>query len=115
MNEQVQYIPPEFGKDAFNCPHCGVCVRQEWKDVIALTPNETVKIIDGLKAAFCPHCIDNQASREMGGAYTYTVWHLNRMIYPEDIGVLPPNADLREDIQKAEHSLKAGHFMASIA
>jgi hypothetical protein len=103
MSEQIPYTPPEFGKGAFHCPHCGVYSKQEWKSTGALDlrgTTSTLPIIKGLQVAYCQYCIDAQSSREMGDAYTYTVWHLNRMIYPEDIGIPPPNADLREDIQK---------------
>jgi hypothetical protein len=103
MSEQVPYVPPEFDKSAFNCPHCGAYSKQEWKSTAALDFEKlpsTLPIIEGLRVAYCHYCIAEPARRKMGDEYTYTIWHLNRMIYPEDIGVPPPNTDLQEDIQK---------------
>jgi len=46
------------------------------------------EIGDDLQVAFCTHCGN------------YTLWHFQKMIYPEDTGARPPNLDLRDDIKQ---------------
>ena len=82
----IPYKPPEFGEEAFNCPHCNAYAKQEWGDIFHSLGHGGSRMWD-LKMALCTHC-DN-----------YTLWHFEKMIYPEDSGVHPPNPDLRDEIK----------------
>ena len=93
----IPYKPPEFEEGAFNCPHphCNAYADQIWKNIWVQARDSDVarfprmrKIGDDLQVAFCTHCGD------------YTLWHFQKMIYPEDSGVRPPNVDLRDDIKE---------------
>lgn len=85
----IPYKPPEFKEGAFNCPHCNAYADQTWRDIWVQTSGsgDTNEISD-LKVAFCTHCGN------------YTLWHFQKMIYPADTGVRPPNLDLRDDIKE---------------
>jgi hypothetical protein len=75
---------PSYQEKAFNCPHCGAYAHQTWEPLLAPGP----VLIRELDRAICAHC-----SR-------YSVWLRGQMIYPENIGVAPPNGDMREDIRE---------------
>ncbi len=80
-----KHYTPEFKKESFHCPHCGVYARQIWKDVhIWNNGNETVPDV---KLAYCTHCGDK------------SVWFNQNMIEPNIGGVSLPNQDLPQDIR----------------
>jgi len=83
----ISYIPPEFQKTSFNCPHCHVYAAQWWDDTRASGPYG-YSLIKGLKIAYCSYCKN------------YSLWLSEKMIYPEDSGVKPPNPDLPDEIKK---------------
>ena len=91
MSEQISYTLPKYFKYSFNCPRCGVHSQQLWTLV---TNRESGNVVSELAIAYCVHCMSME-SRE-----TYSIWYFCKMIYPEDIGVAPPNSDLDEDIRK---------------
>lgn len=92
----IPYKPPKFKEGAFNCPHCNAYADQTWRDVwIQTSGSGDTNEISDLKVAFCTHCGN------------YTLWHFERMIYPEDSGVRPPNPDLRDDIKEDYLEAKA--------
>ena len=80
----IPYKPPKFREEAFNCPHCNAYAKQTWRTIVSY-PGRIE--IEDLELAVCTHC-DN-----------YTLWHFEKMIYPEDSGVQPPNPDLRDEIK----------------
>jgi len=91
----IPYRPPKFREGAFNCPHCNAYADQTWKNIWAQARDSDMarfhrmnEIGDDLQVAFCTHCGN------------YTLWHFQKMIYPEDTGARPPNLDLREDIKE---------------
>lgn len=91
----IPYKPPKFEEGAFNCPHCNAYADQTWKNIWVQARDSDMarfprmkEIGDDLQVAFCTHCGD------------YTLWHFQKMIYPEDSGVRPPSVDLRDDIKK---------------
>jgi hypothetical protein len=85
----IPYTPPSFGATAFNCPHCNAYSNQIWQSVYYLPqPNYSIEEFSKFMRAQCTHC--NQ----------YTLWHFQKMIFPEDSGVRPPNLDLKDDIKE---------------
>lgn len=83
-DKMTPYVPPEFHASAFNCPHCNVYAKQTWQMMLCSPKGE---FFHQLERAVCTYCD------------TYTLWHNEQMIYPEDAGVQPPNVDLPEDIK----------------
>lgn len=85
----IPYIPPEFKKEEFNCPHCNVYAEQSWCGGAYYGGSSSFKSIsDEINVVFCKHCKD------------YSLWQFEKMIYPEDSGVMPPNSDLNQDVQE---------------
>lgn len=75
----IPYTPPEYEREAFNCPHCNAYAEQNWYHWGTGAPYRRVAL------ALCRHC--EQAS----------FWFDGRIFYPPSGGP-PPNADLDRDI-----------------
>ena len=74
------YVAPDEGKDAFNCPHCGAFAHQAWGQLASRD------ILDDWRVAHCQRCDD------------ISIWFVDSMIYPS-VGTAPhPNRDLPPDI-----------------
>jgi len=85
----IPYKPPQSGEKAFNCPHCNAYASQTWSNVWAQPLGSgSITDIPDLEMAFCFSCKN------------YTLWRSQKMLYPEDSGVQPPNPDLRDDIKE---------------
>ena len=84
----IPYTPPEFKRAAFNCPNCNAFANQVWQAIAFYPPGGGVRSFEDLWRAECAHC------------HKYTLWQFEKMIYPEDSGVRPPNSDLRDDIKE---------------
>jgi hypothetical protein len=80
-----KYYTPEFEKQSFHCPHCGVYSKQIWKQV-SIWCNGSQDVPD-MKIAICTHCEDK------------SIWFNGNMIEPNIGGVSLPNVDLPEDIK----------------
>lgn len=80
-----KYIKPEFRKDAFNCPHCGVYAKMRWYDFGFR--------VEGYAFfhAQCWYC-----SRQ-------TIWYdkdkESGMFFPKDTAI-PPQEDMPEKVKK---------------
>jgi hypothetical protein len=71
-----QSQPPAPQAHSFTCPHCSTYAAMEWTTV---RPE--------IELATCQHC-DN-----------FSIWVGAMMVYPDQIAVPPPNADLEEDVR----------------
>ena len=91
----IPYKPPEFRAEAFNCPHCNAYAHQIWQSILAVKSSVPNWAVSDLELAQCTRC------------NSYTLWHFEKMIYPEDSGVQPPNPDLRDDIKEDYLEAKA--------
>ena len=76
---------PEYDKQSFNCPHCGVYSRQIWQTVSIWTHGS--EDVPDIRLAFCTHCGDK------------SIWFKENMIEPNIGGVPLPNQDLPDDIK----------------
>jgi len=85
------YIPPRFELKAFNCPHCHAYAIQYWHGLERVGG----EFESGLLSCCCEHCD------------RISIWFEERMIYPNDSGIVPPNPDLSEEI-KADYNEAAG-------
>ena len=81
----IPYESPAFKVDAYNCPHCNAFAEQTWRAVYISLPRGWTAI-EKLWHSTCSRC------------KKYSLWHYEKMIYPEDAGVPPPNSDLSSDI-----------------
>jgi len=88
----IPYTPPEFIKTesattSFNCPHCNAFSAQSWHAGHYKNFAGDYGVIKSLTISVCHHCKQ------------YSLWQDEKMVYPDTSGVLPPNADLPDDIQ----------------
>lgn len=83
----IPHVPPRFGLEAFNCPHCGAYANQSWRNMFYYVPPGNFQPVETLKLAHCVHC--SKA----------TIWLEKDIIFPEASGIEPANPDLRDDIQ----------------
>ena len=79
-----KFIQAIFGSTSFNCPFCKAYAHQRW----AQCTRYGSSFIDKLYISECNHCSK------------LSVWHDEKMIYPEKTNINEPNNDLNEDIKK---------------
>jgi len=83
-----QYFPPEFKKEQFTCPHCGVLAKQEWSHIVEDWYKRTPFFY-----IFVSHCTNNACQQ-------YSLWMDGRMVIPDMEGVPYPNDDLSDQIKE---------------
>jgi len=91
------YVPPTFNIKGFNCPHCNAYANHDWQEIFCNSRTNSNIQFDTLKRAVCPHCDK------------YSIWHSEKIIYPESTGVPLPNPDLQDDIK--EDYLEAANIL----
>ncbi len=79
------FVPPEFLKNAFNCPHCNVYSNQIWGKLDAKIDNHYIRMPD-FRVSRCIHCLG------------FCIWKDGAPIYPVTSQVPFPNPDLPEDV-----------------
>ncbi|TCK04492.1 DUF4145 domain-containing protein [Phorcysia thermohydrogeniphila] len=86
------FIPPEFKKSAFHCPHCGVYSRQNW---YYCTPSHVVVLSslyqdlqENLWVSHCEHCKN------------YAIWYKGKILYPGSSIAPVPAKDMPEDVKE---------------
>lgn len=89
----VDYIPPKFNENAFNCPHCGVYAHQEWFSGVGygnLARQYMGDIVDvvgikgelaGMSVSVCSHC------------HKEVIWLNENILLPRNSPVPPPPED----------------------
>lgn len=85
-NNQINqsYTPPEYGKDAFHCPHCHVYAHQSQYPILYNRHN----YIENSQILFCVCC------------RKYSIWIHKQMVYP-DLSTAPPAIpEMPEDVKK---------------
>lgn len=85
---KYQYFPPEFKKDQFTCPHCGVLANQDWSHIVESYYRNTPYY-----EIYISHCTNKACTN-------YCLWIDGKMVDPDMEGVPYPNEDLNEEIQE---------------
>lgn len=87
-----KYVPPEFKKDAFHCPICGVYAKQEW---YACNPSKApqflpfaIDVSNNLFISLCSHCNG------------YSIWFREKKIHPISSSAPLPSEDMPEDVKE---------------
>lgn len=84
-----EYTPPTFKQSAFHCPFCNAYANQYWDDLGKVERHQYhYQDVNGCE---CAHC-----GKE-------SLWHDEKMVYPDFEGVQPPNQDLSEEVQADYH------------
>lgn len=83
--QQIPYTPPQFEQTSFNCPFCNAFSKQDWFQLEYY--NNGHCDLNYSYVCFCSHC------------NKFSIWHLQKMIYPNFVGIEIPNQDLNKDIQ----------------
>ena len=84
-----QYINPELNLAAFNCPHCHVYTHQDWYYLRAAETQDGYGTQHGdnrFRVSYCERCKQN------------TIWHNDKIVFPQNTLVEPANIDLPKDI-----------------
>lgn len=95
----MDYVAPEFKKDAFNCPFCNAYSQMKWVELIEYTAELLpLHVINKtpLYSALCVHC-HNHSYWRSSGELTNVV---GEMIYPPSSLAPMPHVDLPEDCKK---------------
>jgi hypothetical protein len=88
--QKANYIAPDRGLKAFNCPGCGVFAKQNWYYISAsANPNGY-----GLQYRSQEFLLSNCES-----CSAPTIWHGDKIIFPLHSSAEPPNNDLPPDIR----------------
>lgn len=82
----MKYYPPEYNKNEFHCPRCGVYAAQRWLDVYSspipgsnnIVKNELFDIVE------CTHCQQE------------SYWYKSHLIDPSETPIPQPHEDLPE-------------------
>lgn len=82
------YVPPEFEKSSFTCPHCGVLTQHKWTYITSsVYDNEDFgSIRESL-------CLNSEC-------YKKCLWINEKMTIPDQEGISYPNEDLLSDIKE---------------
>ena len=104
MNQN--YVAPEFGEEAFHCPHCNVYAHHNWLEIDAFfyeggIQSDLAKQFYHLNLSYqparCSHCNND------------SLWltDTNKMIYPLVSTAPMPNEDLPDDIKEDFNEARA--------
>lgn len=75
------FVPPEYLKNAFNCPHCNVYANQVWGKLDSKIDNHYIRMPD-FRVSRCIHCLN------------FTIWKDGAPVYPATSQMPFPNPDL---------------------
>lgn len=81
------YVPPEFERDAFNCPHCDAYAHQNWQRVTWATHPGYKNPYEG-RISKCSRCQE------------YALWVEELIVYPPNTPAPLPNDDMPEEVKK---------------
>ncbi len=79
---KIPFTQPEFEASGFNCPFCSAFSNQNWHGIKSVNGG----FLENTRVCFCARCGQ------------YSIWHEEKMIYPDFSGIEPPNEDLNNDI-----------------
>jgi hypothetical protein len=81
------YKAPEYRTTAFNCPHCHAFSNMSWGDGRALINGVGTIAVRPVEFSRCSHC------------QMWSIWYEEAMIFPKEISVDDPSADLPEAVK----------------
>jgi hypothetical protein len=85
------YVPPEYGLDAFNCPNCGAFAHQQW--FYGIWAYKTARgagsssRLDSLTVSICARCAES------------ALWDDKQLIFPRMYVAPMPSSDMPEDVK----------------
>ena len=89
----TNHVPPTFGAVSFHCSHCNTVTTHTWCEAdlhhrVAPHVSSHVTHLDPSKFSWviCQHC------------HGYTIWHDQKMIYPDGGNVPPPHHDMPAEV-----------------
>ena len=80
------YVPPEFDKDAYHCPRCGVYAHQLWSKGVSGSFAGNSRNIP-IYVGECQRC------------HKESYWIERRMIYPTPTTAPLPSEDMPDDVR----------------
>ena len=86
----TKYTAPEFGKAAFNCPHCGAYAHMEWRSEDRFVYYQ----------AICAHCEEYSLWRVTQIAPNGFIAEEGEMLYPDFCSAPFPAEDMPDDVKK---------------
>lgn len=87
---KAQYVSPQHGLEAFNCPSCHVYSRQHWYFMAASVE------VNGYGLQYQNKNFQISNCEKCGFP---TIWHGDKIVYPINSNSEPPNSDLPVEIQ----------------
>lgn len=84
MVEKIPYKSPIFKESSFNCSFCNAYARQTWHGLGHFDRGHIS--LEDASVCFCSHC------------GKYSIWHEEKIIYPNFSGIEPFNGDLNEEV-----------------
>lgn len=83
----MDYVPPSYKSDGFNCPHCNAYSRMEWD-----SPWSNAFQVRAVALSRCDKC---------GKFGIWRTWSdASRMLWPDSTQAPPPEADMPEDVRR---------------
>ena len=110
--KKSEIVPPELGKDGFNCPHCGAYAQQQWgfmgiyskaygwSAVSQGMAGSATPMGEHMQLTICTKCKES------------SFWISAQMVFPDVTVVDLPNEDLPDDI-KADYEEAASVLQKS--
>lgn len=93
------YVPPEYGKDGFNCPHCGAFSNQRWRVRVDSYENRggggEYTRLSRISVSVCDRC------------ERFALWEDDQLFYPPSYVAPPPSADMPNDVKEDYEEARA--------
>src|SRR5436305_612754 len=90
-----EHVPPEFHKEAYHCPYCGVLTSQYWTSLYGHLPGVNGLSEVGAEMTICLNCDGRSFWAAFVGVNTDY-----RMIKPVVGGGPRPHVDMPEDVRR---------------
>lgn len=114
---QPEYVPPEYGKEGFNCPSCQAYSHQSWNEIISKGPR-TFGFFTGLRkltpeSVVFSQPVNNYLTENAGAISSCykclapAYWIEGVMIYPSTSVAPLPNPDMPTDVMKIYKEARA--------
>ena len=110
-----KYIPPQYTKPAFHCPHCEVYANQIWYNVCKYDSKSfgikirnylernrfyTENVLNFIEQLYIVHKIKNSSVSFCAHCYKYSIWVHQEMVYPNLSTAPLPIEEMPEPVKK---------------